>query len=576
MDKHAFGILLLIVLALLRVASTYPRLSHTADEPAHLACGLEWWERGAYTYEPQHPPLARIAAATGPYFAGRRLPPGEIERLERHAAGTDLNRYTAASGFTESGLELLLARGYSYLDTLTLARLGVLPFFALLLAAVAVWAWPISRTHALLAVLLASTTPMLLGHAGLATTDMAFTAFAVAGLAAFHFWLEKPGWKTAAWLGATWGMAFLSKFSALLFLPVGAAAVWLTWFFVDTRLPRPPLFSATNWTRRAGTLAGAAAAAFLLTWSMYRFSAAPLAGPESRPHAEVDLVFGKSGPMHSLAYYLIESVSIPAPEALHGLLAVLHHSAEGHKSYFLGEYGAGGWLLFFPVLLLVKTPIPILLLSAVGTGLAVRGRAWRALAPLAAAVAIVAVSLPATINIGSRHVLPVYALLCLSASYAVPILWRRKAGKAAVAALLSWHLIGGAAAHPDYPGFFNAFAGGNPERIVADSDLDWGQGMVGLTKELQNRGIEEFWVVGYGDQGAAVCRALGMPRARDLSSGQRVSGWVAIVEFKYKDVFGEAPHDGYAWLQEYETVDRVGRGLRLIYVPFPDSERPGG
>ncbi len=64
--------IVLILIASLRIVSTYRVLSHTTDEPAHLAAGIEWIENGTYTYEDQHPPLARVTGALGVYFAGSR------------------------------------------------------------------------------------------------------------------------------------------------------------------------------------------------------------------------------------------------------------------------------------------------------------------------------------------------------------------------------------------------------------------------------------------------------------------------------------------------------------------------
>src|SRR6188474_2285270 len=64
--------LLLVTIGSLRVVSTYNVFSETSDEGVHLACGMEWLTRGIYSYEPQHPPLARVAIALGPYAAGVR------------------------------------------------------------------------------------------------------------------------------------------------------------------------------------------------------------------------------------------------------------------------------------------------------------------------------------------------------------------------------------------------------------------------------------------------------------------------------------------------------------------------
>ena len=54
---------------------------------------------------------------------------------------------------------------------------------------------------------------------------------------------------------------------------------------------------------------------------------------------------------------------------------------------------------------------------------------------------------------------------------------------------MAWLAISAAAAHPDYLAYFNEFALGHPERILVDSDLDWGQDMNRLVTELRQRGV---------------------------------------------------------------------------------------
>src|SRR5215469_13145931 len=73
LDHHAnLLVFALILLGSIRIAATYTVFNHTFDEPAHIACGMEWLDKGAYTWEPQHPPLARVAGALGPYLMGIR------------------------------------------------------------------------------------------------------------------------------------------------------------------------------------------------------------------------------------------------------------------------------------------------------------------------------------------------------------------------------------------------------------------------------------------------------------------------------------------------------------------------
>src|SRR5271165_4451529 len=171
LSDSSHSLLLLVALFLLaaigvaRIVSTYHVFSQTTDEPAHVATGMEWLEHGTYTFEPLHPPLARVAVAIGPYLSGLRLDGRQNLWIE--------------------GNELLLANG-RYLHNLSLARLGVIPFF--LLATCLAWYWARARygdRPALVAMFLFTTSPVVLAHSGLATTDMAATATFTAAVFAY-------------------------------------------------------------------------------------------------------------------------------------------------------------------------------------------------------------------------------------------------------------------------------------------------------------------------------------------------------------------------------------------------------
>src|SRR5271157_2190015 len=211
----AVALFLLAGIGVARIVSTYHVFSQTTDEPAHVATGMEWLERGTYTFEPLHPPLARVAVAIGPYLSGLRLNDNQ--------------------GLWIEGNELLLARG-RYLHNLALARLGVLPFF--LLATFLVWYWAHVRYGdgpALVATFLFTTSPVVLAHAGLATTDMPLTATFTGALLAYINFLEKPTYLRSAILGVAASLAILSKFSALVFLPACGFTLLLTRWLMNRR-----------------------------------------------------------------------------------------------------------------------------------------------------------------------------------------------------------------------------------------------------------------------------------------------------------------------------------------------------
>jgi hypothetical protein len=62
-DQCVAIVFAVILLGSIRIVSASMTFNHTSDEPAHIACGMQWLDQGLYQYEHQHPPLTRILAA---------------------------------------------------------------------------------------------------------------------------------------------------------------------------------------------------------------------------------------------------------------------------------------------------------------------------------------------------------------------------------------------------------------------------------------------------------------------------------------------------------------------------------
>jgi len=148
-------VFILITIGIGRIIITYHIFSQTSDEPFHIARGYEWWVDGSYELGQQHPPFAPILIGLGPYLAGARSSDRESRRTLGNA---------------------LLHAENSYFYNLTLARIGVLPFF--ILASIGVFIWCrrfINSAVGLIAVAIFTMLPPVLAHASFATTDMAIT-----------------------------------------------------------------------------------------------------------------------------------------------------------------------------------------------------------------------------------------------------------------------------------------------------------------------------------------------------------------------------------------------------------------
>ena len=547
-DFISLAAILLVVAGVARIVATYPVFNQTSDEPFHVACGMEWLSQGKYEYEHQHPPLARIATALGPYLAGIR--------------------YTGLSTMDEEGNRILYSGGH-YFRNLALARMGVLPFF--ILACVLVWLWSkrlFGNTTALVSTLLFTTLPPVLAHSGLATTDMAAAAFLFASVYTFTLWLERPGRKQAALFGLSVALAMLSKFSTLLFLPVCLlVTLVLYWLAGKTgdrqRCPRGA--KTAPWDSEAShrivSLVWAAALAFLVIWAGYRFSFGPMTPKPYRPHNE-------------LVNKWLGGISLPAPELFDGIAEVEWHNARGHPSWLLGECRDHGWWYFFLVVFAVKTPLAFILLCIAGYDACFSRKqfAWQLWVPGACAAAVLAVCIPTSINLGVRHILVMYPMLAIVAGFgATSLIQTRKRAVMGVAiALLIWQALSSALAHPDYLAYFNEFVWSEPERILSDSDLDWGQDLQRLSNKLKELRVKEVSLIYFGTVDLS---QHGLPIVRFPRPYQPVTGWIAVsahmatIESALTQRELKKSDSPLGWLESERPVAKIGKSIKLYYVP---------
>jgi hypothetical protein len=540
--------ILLVAVAVARIAATYSVFTNTFDEPAHVTGGLAWWTSGNAAVEPLHPPLPRAAVALGPYLTGVR-----VERDEDPARA-------------ETGI---LYRGGHYWRTLTLARMGTLPFF--LLAAFAVWTWGTrigGGDVALVAVGLVTTLPPILAHAGLATTDMAATGTLALALLAAVRWLDLATPGRGVLLGLAVGIALLSKLSALVFFPAAFLAVWAVRAAGARRFPGVvprPVVPTPGGVILVLLIAG------VTVWGGYRFSCHPLTAPDERPHHAIDALAGESGGLHDLLVEAAETVPVPAPDFWRGVNQLRAKETQGHAAYLLGKRLEGhGDPAFFPVALAVKTPIGFLVLVLAGGYLLLlrefpRTGDSRVLEPVVAAAAMLVIVLPSRINIGVRHLLPVYPFLAVAAGWGAVALWRSGGWKrGTVIVLAGWHLVSGAVAHPDYLPYMNELGAGRPDAILVDSDLDWGQDLHRLAGALRDLRVPEVSLAYFGTADPA---RAGLPPFRILPPGERRTGWIAASRTLLK------LRPGYAWLDSLPPERVVGKSIELFHLP---GESPSG
>jgi hypothetical protein len=544
-SKLAAAAAILIGIAIVRIVATYPVLNHTMDEPSHIACGMEWLQQHSYNYMPEQPPLSRGPMALGALLAGaHNVSPQDFATKN----------------------PLVLYDSPSYWRTLSFARAFELPFFVLGALVVVLWGYNLYGTiPAILALLLYTMTPPVLGHAGLATTDTAPAAMTLAATYALVLWLKKPSWARTILLGFAIGAGILSKFTFLLFFPVCAAVV------VALRLDRSA-FHVSAAVRRFGLLASALVLACFTVWAGYWFRITPVPTHD----APAGLIWRLPEPLLSKVQAK-PVIFLPAGELVRGLVDANTHNFNGHNAYLFGHFSRQGWWYFFPVVLAYKTPLAFLVFAILSCVWLVRSprEHWT---PLACAAALLVAVMPTHINLGIRHILPIYGLLAIPAGFAAARMLesRNRLLITLAGALLAWNMVSSVSSHPDYIAYFNELAGRHPEKVRVDSDLDWGQDVSRLAAWLDKHGVhDEIAFAGFG------CTD---PHRHGLhfhfaSPWEPSRGWLAISTTEMMLPW-ETPPPGnhvkaWSWLDRYQPVGRISGGAILVYnIPGDESASP--
>jgi hypothetical protein len=358
--------------------------------------------------------------------------------------------------------------------------------------------------------------PNLLAHGSLVTSDMAIALTLTASVWCLWRMLHRVSWGSVLGTGLVLGLLFVSKMSAVLVLPM--------WFLllVVRLCSNRPLAVATGPPRQvergagqvlvhAGAGIGALVLAAVVIWGAYgfRYSAFNAYEPgRDRLTREWDVVINGAGSIGWAVEFAREHRALPEAY-LFGFAAVIQN-AQWRPTFLNGEHGLTGWWNFFPYALLVKTPVPALVLFAgamIGAALHFRSEAERRAcaewvpiveglyrtAPLWVLLSVYwAFALSSTLNIGHRHLLPTYpAMFILAGSASYWCAMRYRVASVAVSALLVWHLLESVSIRPHYLAYFNQLDGGPSQayRHLVDSSLDWGQDLPGLKRWLDEQGL---------------------------------------------------------------------------------------
>lgn len=495
--------------------------SPTFDEAVHLTAGYAYWTTGSFQMNREDPPLMKLLWAVPLLFGERLEYPHDV------AEATNDDHWHVSTAFV--------------------ARAGVPPpeLFAgprrvnLVLGCCVVllcawWAYRLwgSPLAAAVACAFAAHEPTLLALSCVLTTDAGLALFVLLSTYLLWEYAARPTRGLLVACGVALGLSLASKFSAL------AAVLGL-------------FAAAALFVARGGTLA--------------------LPGTEGGAHR--GRAFGEfafrlgliTGVVLLLAYGVIHFVEW-------GLGLRFQLTRGGHGVMYLnGQLSRTGWLHYFAVLLPLKLPLGLIVAALLS---ALSGRADRvprvALFAVPPLVFFVLASL-SRVDLGARVVLPVIPFVCVLAAGLATSVCCALAGRILVFSCVAWAGISAVRAEPYPIAYFNEIAGAprGAMRFAADSNLDWGQGLLALRDFMRAEQLDSVYLSYFGTDrpGAYGIRFHPLPTYGRVgeSGGEDIPASAPrhVVVVSANNLLGIYLHDPdtFAFLRAREPIAVLARSL---------------
>ena len=495
------AVIALLLIVVLQLALSAWQNSITWDEDDHIYAGCMSWKQADFGLNPEHPPLVKLIA-TIPLLGMTLKMPALQRRNFKH------------EGFL-GGKEFLFkndANKMLFRARMAAATLTVLLILLVFLATREMF----GVGAALIALALLAFDPNLLAHGAVVGTDAGLSCFLFAAIYAFYRHAKSPTFWRLAVVGVATGLALASKHTAILVFPMFLVLAILEWW---------------GWAKGKGRdgektkekCAGRLAAAFLVIsfisvavlWASYGFRYAARPDPLALNPPYAEMLKELSHPNDIRLLSTVGRLRLLPESYLYGL-ADVRFMSDFYTSYIFGKiYPKGVWF-YFPAAMAIKSSLAFLLLFFAAVWAIVRRelRCWREISFLTIPSAVyMAVAMGAGMNIGIRHVLPVYMFLTvLLAGAAWRLIQKNRRWAFVVAVLLVFQAISTTRAFPAYLAYSNELWGGPSQtyKYLTDSNVDWGQQLKATKKYLDQRGVKDCWFV-YFAEGVVDYSYYGIP-----------------------------------------------------------------
>ncbi len=573
--KTKFFVFLIITVTVVLAYTSVWDDTFIFDETAHVGAGYSYVATHEYRLNPEHPPLVKDLAGIAVGLSG----------IDDSQALNSDSWTKAVNGQWDFGRELIYFSGNDADSMTRAARLPMLIFFVIAAIFVFKWARELYGDRAgFIALTLFAFSPTVLAHSRFVTTDVAALFGVVIVTYSFVKYLQKQNKINLLVVGLAFGVAQLLKFSLVLLIPY-----LLILAIIYALLHK-------KWKVVGGTILIMVIGYLFVVWPFYYRHVQNYAPEKQKADMEQTLSNFKVRPLADTVIYFSDKPIVRAmAQYSFGVLMVTQRVAGGNTAYFLDNVSAEGDAEYFPLMYLVKEPLAYWVLVLLGLMFLVKQKMGRwkdwlkdhfvEVAMLAWIALYWGTSIVGSLNIGIRHMLPVYPFtIILVSGLLIGFLKDNVRWKLAlVTILLGWYVFETVNVHPAYLTYYNQAVGGplGGRKIAVDSNLDWGQDLKRLSDWVKENEIEKIHLDYFGQ--APPEYYLGdiwvnthSWTYRNKESFLRVNpqgGYLAVSVSFYMGTRGN-PDESYAWLDQYEPVEVIGNSIYIWEFRLERNEKP--
>jgi len=561
-EKIILGIFLIFIL----LSGVYYAFTNsiTSDEKSHIAAGYMNVKFHDYRFNIEHPPFVKQLAALPLLFLNLNFPTDVYK-----ASNTGMDIVNIQDAF-------LYNAGNNLNLILFLTRIPNILISLLLAVFIYLYSRKLNgKLAGFVSVLFFTFSSAFLAHTPLVTMDTTVSCFYFLTIYFFMRFAETRKYFFIALTGIFLGLSLISKFSALILIPVMYFLSVILYFNVEPPKDYAPVKNKI-WKiiffmpflifvmsyKKSITIIAPALFVYLLSLVLSRKFKIALRINWISVMLLIILVIAFSIVIIDYTNYSWFPSRSATKAYFKGFDYFTGHASDGHDSYLLGKFSHTGWWYYFPLAIFFKEPFITILFIILGfSGFCVKKE--RLLTKFIFFIPMLAYLFVACfinkVNIGVRHILPIYPFLYVMIGYGVFIIRRFRSAFAVFCVSALILIVDVISAYPGHLSYFNRIVGGtaNGYKLLDDSNIAWGQDWKRFREYSKANNINKIKVAtrfGYYQDD------LGRISYEVLTPEEKITptnGWYAIetTQLRSNDI---------QWLDKFKPVAKIGGSL-LIY-----------